>query len=634
MSQAVMEEAPARPSHAELGSPQALPDVAARWLPPLVLLAAVGLGIGMYAWFWEHSLDLWWRMAHDRHTHYVNGLDLALDVRDMDVVRLVRDFEHQRIKGPLHPVLVALLELPAGPDHRLAVLPSLAGWILTIWLAFMIPRRMLPGGGSAAGLLAAFFVAISPAHRAFATDVMYESLGAGLSLAAIYLYLCVIQDGSKNAAAGLVITLTALFLHKYNYWLLVCLGLVGGEFFRQPRVWVQWGLGLCQRDHLPSWAVAELKQPLNYIVLLLSAAAVTIAITGGWTIAVGKFHVSLQEPHNLIHAAYIAFFIRLALWWRKSGQAWSLTWPDTLRRILVWHGGAVALWFLLPKRLSYFIWYLTVNDDQKREHVGFLHGIPSYLQALREDYLPMPGGVYLFFGMLLLGLFAWPRLKTGSAAVFAFLLVAALLVCQHPMLKHRFVHSWIAVGWIIGAVGLIAVVERLTGWLSEQLRPWAAGLAAAALIGVGCPWLLEPGHAQEAGLRAGEPSILRITDTYLPALADSRNPTIVSNVSARFQWCWTYIERYHRHDVAGEVKNFKAFDGDPAPARKWLETTDADALVLVDVAPGSRFDNRTDEYVDLSAFHQALAEQTRWVQTRRWDLPEGVAITLWQPSNK
>src|SRR5438132_1299884 len=83
----------------------------------------------------------------------------------------------------------------------------------------LIPRRLLTSGGNFAGLLAAFLVAVSPAHRAFATDCMYESLGAGLSLAVIYLYLVTLQEGSRRAAIGLGLALTVLFLHKYNYWL-------------------------------------------------------------------------------------------------------------------------------------------------------------------------------------------------------------------------------------------------------------------------------------------------------------------------------------------------------------------------------------------------------------------------------
>jgi hypothetical protein len=52
--------------------------------------------------------------------------------------------------------------------------------------------------------------------------------------------------------------------------------------------------------------------------------------------------------------------------------------------------------------------------------------------------------------------------------------------------------------------------------------------------------------------------------------------------------------------------------------------------VLIDIRPQSTFDWKTKEYVDLTAFKQALAEQSVWSIAQRWELPEGVTITLWK----
>src|SRR5262249_21290891 len=173
----------------------------------------------------------------------------------------------------LHAILVALTQL-GGPDHRLAVLPSLAGWVLTMWCAFLIPRRLLRSGGTAAGLIAMTFIAASPAYRAYATDCMYESLGAGLSLGVIYLYLAVLQDQTRQAAILFSVALSALFIHKYNYWLVVVFGLIAGEFLRQPREWIRYASSLCVRDRLPAWIFAQLKHPLNYVPLAFAVAAI------------------------------------------------------------------------------------------------------------------------------------------------------------------------------------------------------------------------------------------------------------------------------------------------------------------------------------------------------------------------
>src|ERR1019366_7465304 len=358
------------------------------------------------------------------------------------------------------------------------------------------------------------------------------------------------------------------------------------------------------------------------------------AVTGGGTLALGRWTLSAQEPHNFVHLAYIAFFIRLVLWWRKVGSAWSLQLPATLRTVLLCHGGAVALWFLLPKRLSYFIWFLSPNNsDQHRESVPFMHGLPYYLQGLRDDYLPLTWGLYLFIGMLALGFLCWRRLKPGAAVLFCFFLVAMYLTCQHPMLKNRFMHSWIAAGWIIGAVGLVYAMQQLAGLVSRQARPWVAGLVCAVLIGLHSPGFLEPGHAQEGGIKADLPSPLRITDTYVASLADAKNPTILSNISARFLWSWTFIEQNRHQNFAAELKNFKSYDSNPEQVKRWLGTTRSDALLLIDVHPGAIYDWKTDEYVDLSAFKQVLAEQTEFVLAQRWEMPEGVTITLWKKSS-
>ena len=640
MSQALMEEAAPATMPAAAPSPSAQEnDLGPRWLPAFVLALAVALAIGVYAGFWQHSRDLWWWMGHDRHSHYMFGLNLALDLRTGDFVRLFHDFDRMRVWGPLHPMLVAAIEFIAGPNHRLAVLPSLCGWVMTIWFAFLIPRRLLATGGNAAGLIAACCVAASPAHRAFATDVMLESLGAGLSLAAIYLYLVVLQEQSRRFAFLLGVTLTALFLHKYNYWLLVVFGLGVGEFARQPAAWLQHGRLLFRHDRLPTWLLLELRQPLNYVALAFVGAAIAVVVTGGWIITLGRWTMSAQEPHNFVHFAFIAYFLRIAWWWRTTGRAWSQkAMPATLRTVLLWHLTPVAGWFLLPKRLSYFIWYLGPNnDDQKRESVTFMHGLPTYLHGLQEDYLPLSWGIYLFAGMLALGLLAMVlalfnrrMLEPGAAGLLFFFLIAAYLTCQHPMLKYRFMHSWIAAGWIIGAVGLIYCVQALAGLIGEAWRPWAAAVVGVLMIALHGPAFLQPGRSQEGGVKPDQASPLRITETYLPALSDAENPTILSNVSTRFLWTWTFIEQHHHQNMAAEIKNFKSFEGNPAAATHWLETTRSDALVLIDIRPGTIYDWKTDEYVDLAAFHEALAGQSVWTLGRRWEMPEGVSITLWR----
>lgn len=612
-------------------SPLRKPLQLQEWLPALVLLAAAATAAMVYAGFWQHSRELWWWITHDRHTHYTFGLELALDLRTFDLPRFLHDFDGIRVWGPLHPVLVALLELVAGPDQRLAVLPSLGGWVLAMFCAYLLPRRMLPAGGDSAGLLAAFLVALSPAHRAFATDVMYESLGAGLSLAVLYLYLATVQEQTRGYARLLGLSLAALFLHKYNYWLLVVFGLVVGEMLRQPWAWLGFARGLCQRERMLAWLRAELTQPLNWLAALLAAGGVAIAITGGGQLSLGGIKISMTEPHNVLHAAYVLGLLRFGLWWHAGGSTWCQRLPMPLREVLAWQLGAMALWFLLPKRLSYFLWFLSpANTDQHRESVTFMHGLPHYLQALQQEYLTQPWALWLLGAMLVAAAFGVRRWKPGSAAVFTFCLIATYLTCQHPMLKNRFMHSWIAATWVLGACGLVFAAQQLASALKPQLATWAGAAAAALVMALLSPAFLQPGHAQEGGLKASEPSPLRITELYLPELAEAKSPTILSNVSARFLWTWTFLEHHRHQNVASELKAFQSYEGKPERVRQWLETTKSDALVLIDIHPTSPFSIVNNEYVRLDAFHHALAQQTQWTQACEWTMREGVTVRLWR----
>ena len=147
------------------------------------------------------------------------------------------ELDSARMWPPLHGVLAAAVLLAAGPDYRWAVLPSVVGWVAAVFFACLSARRAVRRGRDLAGLVAALFVLVSPAYRAYATDVMLESLGTGLSMAALYCYLTTVQGrgASPWPARWLGLVLTLLFLHKYNYWTLVVAALTGATLAALPR---------------------------------------------------------------------------------------------------------------------------------------------------------------------------------------------------------------------------------------------------------------------------------------------------------------------------------------------------------------------------------------------------------------
>jgi len=290
-------------------------------IPVIVLLFAAAVAWCAYLQFLDEPRQLWNRAPHDRNAHYLSGLSLALDLAQGDWANLLHDLDSSRMWGPLHGILVAMVELIGGMDFRLAVLPSLLAWIGTAVLGFLIARRVAPAGGTVAGIAAMLFILASPAHRAFATDVMLESLGACLSLMAVYFYLVTVQEPQRKAGRWLGLSLTLLFLLKYNYWVLVSASLVVTELARQPRFYWQIVRDLYQQISWRDWLRSQWKRPSNYLLAALLLPAVYIAGTGGGTIALGRRQINLHSTHNFIHLAYLVFFCRCLKWWWQSGRS-------------------------------------------------------------------------------------------------------------------------------------------------------------------------------------------------------------------------------------------------------------------------------------------------------------------------
>ncbi|MFO0841094.1 MAG: glycosyltransferase family 39 protein [Gemmataceae bacterium] len=612
--------------------PEAVPNgpspnrLVERGLPWLVVLAGVLMAGHLFACSWKAGDAGWWWLTHDRHTHYSLGLNLAYDVRHLDLSRLRHDLDALRVWGPLHPLLEAAVQLVAGPDHRFAILPSVAAWVLTVALAYLVTRRLLPSHGDMAGLAAAAVVAALPAYRAYATDVMLESLGVMLTLLVLYCYLVAVQDGPPRSGTHLALALLLLFFHKYNYWLIVVTGLALGEFLRRPGSWVEFVRE--HRGYFQSLLVREARQPLSWLAAVVFVFACVVWLRRGVTLVAGPWRLTLVEPHNLFWVAFAAFFLRLCVWWRREGRELAARLDPRVRPVLVWHGWAAAVWFLLPKRLGYFFWFLSpANTTQEFKSTTLIDGFWFYLNALREDYCAWPWQLAVLLGLVALAVLMARRFRPGNAAVFLVLAVGAFLSMQHAMTKHRFAHTWAAVAWVVAIAGLFALLSRL-----GRASRWVAAATALAVVGLQAPAYLEPGRAQESGAKGDLANPLAITGAYLPSLADARHSTIMSNVPARYLFGWTFVEAHGHTRFATAIKQFRErLQHDPEGLRRWLAETPSDALVLVEVLPHSpHAPELTLEPADLETMKQVLRGQAVFTRAHRWDLPEGVSITLWR----
>jgi hypothetical protein len=598
------------------------------WLGPLAAtLFAVTIAGVQYRSFLDDPRPLWSAIQHDRNAHYLTGLALAQSISAGNIVETFHLLDGMRVWGPLHGLLLVPIEMIAGPDYRLGVLPSLCGWVLTMIFGYVVARRIAPWGGDLAGIVAVLFIAASPGHRTFAVDVMLESLGAGLSMICVYLYVALVQERRPSLGWCLGVALSALFLEKYNYFILVVAGLVGAELVRQPGFY--WSLAKSAFFATPSWLMAQLCRPTSWLLVAILLAAVGARLLQGKTIRVFGHDMLVGGQANLLHAAWIVLTFRLLVWYRMPQARTQLHDLGPWRGEILAPAWTIVVWFLLPKRIGYFFWYIFVND-QKREHYGLLHGAPLYTGYIANSYHVAAWLAILVVILVVIAACTFRSWRPGGVVALTFLVLAAILTFQHPNLRERFLNSWFASAWVVAGVGVAAIV----GAVWRQSRVAGGSFAAICVVGLATvllPYTVVPGVAEEGGRHPERANSLAMTDTYLPSLADAREPMILSNANALFLLQWTYRERYPHRPFATEIKGY---DRDPAAnretARRWLEKTKSDAIVLIDVAVDSRYFARTPEDRDYGVLQQCLAESTRFAPAESWTTAEKVTITIWR----
>jgi 4-amino-4-deoxy-L-arabinose transferase-like glycosyltransferase len=550
----------------------------------VVLAVALVLAGILYIRFLAVHRSLWDNPTHDRNAHYLLALKLATELHNGQVVEFLENVNDSRVWPPLHALLTMTVLLIGGLDYRLAVLPSLAAWVVTALVGFLVARRTAGRGGTVAGLVAALFILASPGHRAFATDVMLESLGAALTLLAVYCYLLAVQGRADEVWKGrcLGLALSALFLGKYNYWLLVVLALCAAEFTARPRLILRtvWDtLTAVKGRHggrpLQRW-------PCHPLTFALAAALVLTGVVycrGDRPFRWGEREVSLYPPHNLIHVAYVLLFLRLLPWWLRTGRNWARRLDGRLRQVLLWHVGFVALWLLLPKHPSYFLYYLSLANADPEQRFSLSEGARNYATWFVDDYHLGPKTALLIVGLAAAALVSWRRLRPGGRAVLFLAVLAAALSIAHPNRKGRNLHSWVAAVWVLAGVG---AAQGLIG--RPRLRACLGGTAVAGLVWAQAPALWGNGHALEGGPHPDRPCLLDVTDAYLADLDNSRRGLILSAVPLKPMAQWTFLERHG--SFAGLEERWYGFGSAGEVNRRgfahWLQTTDCDTLVYCD----------------------------------------------------
>ena len=442
-------------------------------------LAVLGMAIALAALTYQQFLavdrHLWDNSTHDRNAHYLYSLRLATDAQNLRVFSFLDDINQARVWPPLQGLATACVLLVGGLDYRLAVLPSLAAWVGTVFFSYLLAKRAVPQGGVLAGLVAALFIVASPAHRAFATDIMLESGGACLTLVVLYAYLILVQANPRAVWTGrcLGLALTLLFLQKYNYWMVALAALVATEFTQHPQARLQfvWNIvkGIDWRQRL----LGQFRRPLNYVLVAILGVVAVVMAHGNQPILLSGREVSLYPPHNILNAAYVVFFLRLAFWWYSEGRAWAARLDGRVRQLLLWHAGPLAVWFLLPKHVGYFLWYVSPANAADDQRSTLLERVQFYTPCIVQDYHQALWCAALAAGLILVAVLAGRRLNAGGQVVLCLFLVGTLLTALHPNYKSRNLHSWLATGWVLAGIGAAALVYgRLTIRIPQARRLW------------------------------------------------------------------------------------------------------------------------------------------------------------------
>src|SRR5262249_36831228 len=219
-------------------------------------------------------------------------------------------------------------------------------------------------------------------------------------------------------------------------------------------------------------------------------------------------------------------------------------------------------------------------------HYDLWGGYSYYWSCLTGDYQV---GIWSVLAVLvLLGVGAWAcghkRLQPGARAIFLLIALAVLLCTHHPNRKSRFLHSWLALTWVAAGAGAGYVLRPRSSPGGLVLRPaFAALVTGVAAFQV--PVLADLARPPGRGPRPACPSVLELTDGYLPFLQDSRHAAVFANVPLKFLVLWTDMQRYGRsHTLDTDVKGFDSHKSDNRPCLDaWLARTSCDTIVYVDI---------------------------------------------------
>lgn len=293
-------------------------------------------------------------------------------------------------------------------DYLLRLLPAILG-LLTVPLTFALGRRV--AGRTAAGLIAAFLVAISPFHIYYAQELRPHTLYALLVLAAMYCNYRALEDDRPRYWIGSV-AFAALSFYAY-YFSVFYMAAVNLYVFL---LWRHY------RPVLRKWILSQVA------VGVLMLPAVILAL------AVFMLHAGAKE-HWFEHPSLKTLFITVKVWFAGYSPNPNVYWPLLILAGFAFLAGLAAL--ARRPRQAFFLLMMAFAPLVIQWLFWMTQNFSFYTMRIQLAY-SLPGFVLAGAGL------SAPRLRWARIAVLG--LIVALTVPAladyyaqriHPMIHHR-----------------------------------------------------------------------------------------------------------------------------------------------------------------------------------------------------
>jgi hypothetical protein len=403
-------------------------------------------------------------LGWDAALHATEGLDL------FDDLRLFRPFDALGLLlsrhwwGPLWALVSAPFQTAFGPSLPAASLPSLVAFVLAPGAAFLLVRRLVPGGllaQAATFLLVAALFLRSPMLLETSAWPMLESLGGTLTLLA-WLFFAWRPGRLPQRAAFLAGA--ALFFLKYHYGFFVLgtfLAIVLAE--EAPDA----------RRRLGSAARALLARGAGAGILALSAALAALRLSlearGGDALAFRAPSVS-----NVAWGTLLLFILLGAARRRTLSEAWNAA-STAFRDLVVFGLLPAAAWCLDPANVRG--WYRQIFQPTDAPERNPLAKLAAFWSFLRDDWTTGAGPASVVLAGLLLAFVLRGERTRRALALFALWPVLLMSLSSYPV-EARFLACLVPALFVAAVAGLSGFV----GSLPKKAREPALAAAAVLLL--------------------------------------------------------------------------------------------------------------------------------------------------------